>query len=235
MFVTFSLFQSSSPTCSSKSWRGESKFFHYKGRSFSDAKIPVPPSPRPKQSWPQRGHAISPLFSRCLAEQTMWAFGRCHSHRGFNVIFLLNSGQPLNAELSLSPKVWFNGSSYCLSLILKWFATCLIEIEVMSTYIFWVLNSCEPLTMRCRAASKKWVQKKHSVIGGKIQSASQAHRLLWILWGVTATACGHVYDCLLKWPPKPSMSRHVAFKTPQFHGYDFSKHSTLGLFSIFHY
>lgn len=177
VFVTFSLFQSPSPTCRVEEEKASSSTT--REEASLDAKITAPPFPRQNKNWLQRGHAVSTLFNRRLAKQTTQALGRCKSPRGFYLIFFLNSGQHFNAGFSLSPKVWFYGSSYCLSLILKRFATYLIEIKVVSTCIFWVLNSCKPLTMRCGAASKKQVQKKHFVVQEKLSQPHRAHRGYW--------------------------------------------------------
>lgn len=123
-------------------------------QNFFDAKIPVPAFPRPNQSllpyllyvtdiWQRKPHGL-------LNDVTVIKF-----FTPLGCLWFVFYSQHFIAGSLLPAKVWFNGSSHHLNLILRWSASCLTEIKVVSTHIFSVLNSCESLTMRCRAAIKK--------------------------------------------------------------------------------
>lgn len=144
----------------SKSWRDKSKIFHY------TAKISLMPNFQFHHSLNQTKAYCQDIMPYLLCFTDIWQrkphkplkdvrdieFFTCLV---FGVFWLFYYSQHSIAGSLLPPEVWFNGGSFHLSLILKWSATCLTKIKVVSTYIFSVFNTCESLTMRCRAAIKK--------------------------------------------------------------------------------
>lgn len=147
----------------SKSQRGESKLFHYTGKTSLMPKFQF------HFSLDQTKACCKGVMPHLLCFTDIWqrkSHGPLKDVRDIEFFTCLGCflffyySQHFIAGSSLPPKVWFNSSfylssSYHLSLILKWSATCLTEIKVVSTYISSVFNACESLTMRCRAAIKK--------------------------------------------------------------------------------